>query len=309
MQHRIPLLAALALMLASLFWAGNAVVGRGVIELIPPMALSFWRWVVAFLVILPFALPRIQQSAPTLRANWGKLFVLAFLSTTMFNTLLYIAAHTTTAINISLINALMPIGIGIMAYVALGSRLSRNQLLGLLVAMPGVVMIITEGRLSVLLGLQFRPGDLLMITAVMSWAIYTVLLQRFQIRLDPLVLLTALIAMALPITLAFYVIEWFLLRQPFTPSREVILAILYVGIFPSLGSYLGWNYGVTAMGSNRAAMFIYLLPVFSAALSITFLGERLYTYHAVGALLLLIGLYLSTWADARARRKRYGPTP
>ncbi len=298
-QRQLTILAPLALVMAALFWAGNAVVGRGVIDLIPPMALSFWRWVIAFLVILPFAMPHLREAAPTLRNNVGKLFVLAFLSAGMFNTILYLAAHTTTAVNITLVGATMPIVIGAIGFLILGTRLSRSQTLGLAIAIPGLLVIISEGRPSTLLELQFRAGDLLMLLAVTSWGLYSVLLQRFGIRLHPVVLLTAIVALALPVALTFYTIEWLILRQGFVLDRSLVLALMYVGVFPSLGAYLGWNYGVSILGPARASMFIYLLPVFGAALSIAFLGEHLEIFHGIGALLILIGLYLSTWVHRR----------
>jgi len=300
------LLAMGALLVAALFWAGNAVMARGMVGTLPPMAMSFWRWVLAFCILLPFAWPHLRKAWPVIRKNWGILALLAFLSAGIFNTLLYLAAQTTTAVNITLVNASMPIFISIIAFVLNGERLSRNQTLGICIALPGTVIIISRGSLEVLTSIGVNPGDLIMVLAISCWGLYSVLLKGMKIQLHPLALLITIIALALPMVFMAYLAE-LSMGHGFTPGLELLPAFLYIGIFPSIFSYLGWNHGVATLGPARASMFIYMMPVFGAVLAVVFLGERLYGYHAIGAILVLIGLYLATWASAGGGKPTIGP--
>lgn len=299
-NQRRELLACGALVAAVLFWAGNAVLGRGVVGEIPPVALSFWRWVAALALLLPLSWRHLRSSLPAIRQHLGLLTVLGVLSAGLFNTLLYGAAVTTSAINITLINASMPIVIALTAWLTATETLTRRQALGLGIALPGVIVVVAQGSLERLAALSLAPGDLLMVLAITSWAIYSVLLRRHPLGLHPLVLLTALVSLALPFILACYLAE-LALGITYTPQAGHIPALLYVAVFPSILSYLGWNYGVQVIGPGRAGMFMYLMPLFAAALALPLLGERLHGYHGVGAVLILLGLYLAT-LGARTRR-------
>lgn len=297
--RRRELLACVALVFTALFWAGNAVTARGVAEAIPPMALSFWRWVLAFLILLPLSWPHLRKTWPLILRHWRLMTLLGLLSAGLFNTLLYLAAQTTSAVNITLVNSTMPIFIGIIAFLVNGERLTSRQILGICIAMFGTLAIISRGSAAVLLSVGINPGDLLMVVAICCWGLYSVLLKRMKIPIHPLALLTVLIGLALPMVFLFYAGE-LAMGYRFSLTPEVLLAMAYVGIFPSVLSYLGWNHGVFVLGPARASMFVYLIPVFGAALAVAFLDEQLYLYHAVGAALILMGLYLATWANAGA---------
>lgn len=292
-ETRQELLACTALVFATLFWAGNAVTARGLVGEVPPMALSFWRWALAFLLLAPFALPHLRQALPTICTYWRRFALLAFLSAGAFNTLLYLAAQTTTAVNINLVTAAMPVFVGVFAFAIGRERLRQRQVLGIFITVPGTLLVISQGSLDVLLAIAFRPGDLWMLLAVSCWALYSVLLRRLHPNLHPLALLLVIITMALPMVLSAYLLE-LALGYHFTPSLQTLPPLLYVAIFPSILSYLGWNYGVSVLGPARSSMFMYLLPVFGAVLAMLFLGERLEVYHAMGAVLILWGLYLAT---------------
>lgn len=294
------LLACVALSFTSLFWAGNAVVARAVSVDVPPMALSFWRWVVAFLVLLPFAWPHLRVALPIARRHWRLMTLLAFLSAGIFNTLLYLAAQVTTAVNITLVNSTMPIFIAIIAFLMTGARLSRPQVLGIGTALAGTLVIIGRGSLDVLLSIGINPGDLLMVVAVACWGVYSVLLKRMNVNIHPLALITVIIGLALPMVFVFYLGELGL-GYRMDVGIEALMAIAYVGIFPSVLSYMGWNHGVAVLGPSRASMFVYLIPVLGAILALVFLGERLHGYHWAGALLILLGLYLASLAGAATR--------
>lgn len=281
------------LTLTAAFWAGNAVVARASVGDIPPLALSFWRWALALLVVLPFGLRPLWRQRDVLRRHWPRLWVLAALSVGAFNTLLYLAAQSTSALNIALVNSNMPIGVAILAWLILGQPLSRLRALGIAAALGGVLFVITRGDWRTLVELSFAPGDLLMVAAILCWGSFSVLMRRFALPLHPLAFLTGQIALGLTVILPFYLLE-LALGGGFEPQPRVLAVIGYVAVFPGLLAYAFWNHGVARVGPARAAMFIYLVPVFAAVLAVAFLGERLQPFHAVGGGLILVGLWFAT---------------
>lgn len=288
-----PWTAYAGLTLTALFWAGNAVLARGVAGEIPPVALSFWRWVLALAVLLPFGLPRVYRQRQVLRRHWRSMLLLAALSVGAFNTLLYLAAQTTTAINIALLNATLPIIVALLAWLVLRMPVEARQGWGIALALAGMLLIVTRAEITNLTGLAFRPGDLIMLCAITSWAFYTVLMRRQALPLDPLAFLTAQIAFGLPVILPFYLLELALVGG-FTLQAEHLPAIGYVAVFAGILAYAFWNYGTRRVGPPRAAMFMYLVPVFAALLAGVLLDERLQGFHAAGGALILAGLWLAT---------------
>lgn len=288
------------LVLTTLFWAGNAVIARAVIHEIPPFALSFWRWALALVIILPFGLPQLRGHWPLIRANWRQLLLLCALSVGGYNTLLYLAAHTTTAVNITLVNATSPMLITLLAWGILRQPVTARQLLGIALAVAGILVIVTQGRLAVLTTLDFRRGDLIMVGAVSIWALYSVLLRRHSDLLLPipqLGFLTLTILGGLPLILPFYLGEM-VFGKAFFPSTESLPTLVAIAVFPGILAYALWNHGVAVLGPSRTGMFIYLMPLFAAVLASVFLDEYLQGFHVGGGLLILGGLYLAT----RSRR-------
>ncbi len=293
-QHNRPVWHAyLGLTLTALFWAGNAVVARGVVGEIPPLALSFWRWALAFVLLLPFGLPRVLRQREVVRQRWGSLLALAAFSVGAFNTLLYLSAQTTTAVNITLINSTIPVVVALLAWVILGDRIRPIQAIGILLALGGMLVIVAKGRWQTLAGLEFQPGDLIMIAAVSSWGLFSVLLRRQAVPLDPLAFLTVQVGMGVLVILPFYLLD-LMLSGGFTMRMGLLPPFIYVAVFPGLLAYAFWNFGVHRVGPSKAAMFMYLNPVFAAFLAFFFLGEKLTAFHLVGGLLILAGLYLTT---------------
>ncbi len=287
-------LAYIGLVLTPLFWAGNAVVAKGAIDSIPPLSMSFWRWVIALAVILPFGLPGILRHRRVIRQYLGSMLVLATFSVAAFNSLLYYAAITTSATNIALINATIPIFIALLAWLLLGDRTRPVQILGILLAVLGILIVVARGRLSVLTQLQAQPGDLIMVAAVFSWGLFSVLLRRQAVPLPALTFLTIQIALGTLVILPFYLIELMFFKGGFEVGRDTIMPLLYFAFFPGILAYAFWNHGVHQVGPARAAMFMYLTPVFASILAGVFLGERLGMFHIVGGLLILAGLFLAT---------------
>ena len=302
---RIPGLAYIGLVLTPLFWAGNADVARGTVENIPPLSMSFWRWVIALAILLPFGLPGIWRHRDVIRQRFGSMLALATFSVGAFNTLLYLAATTTTATNIALINATIPIFVALLAWILLGDRTRPVQAFGIALAITGIVTVIARGDLSVLTSLQAQPGDLIMVAAVFSWGLFSVLLRRQAVPLPALTFLTTQILLGTLVVLPFYLTDLLFFSGGFELSQSTAMPLLYFAIFPGILAYGFWNHGVHKIGPARAAIFMYLTPVFASVLAGIFLAESLGLFHVIGGALILAGLVLAT----QTRKHTHYPTP
>ncbi|MEA1080358.1 DMT family transporter [Marinobacter qingdaonensis] len=301
---KLPGLAYVGLVLTPLFWAGNAVVARGTVDAIPPLSMAFWRWVIALAILLPFGLPGIWRHRQIIRQRLGSMLALATFSVGAFNSLLYLAANTTTATNIALINATIPIFVALMSWLLLGDRTRPIQALGIALAVTGIVTVVARGDLAVLTGLQAQPGDLIMVAAVFSWGLFSVLLRRQAVPLPALTFLTTQILLGVLVILPFYLTDLLAFSGGFELSGATLAPLLYFAIFPGILAYAFWNHGVHAIGPSRAAIFMYLTPVFASILAGIFLGETLGRFHVIGGLLILSGLILATRAGRTALADR-----
>jgi len=283
------------LLIAVLCWSGNALVGRAFHDSIPPLSLSFWRWVLATSLLLPFVAKGIWAHRATLRAAGWRLPVLAAMGIASYNSLLYTAAQSTEAINLTLVNTCLPLATFIGAGFLLGEWPLRRAWFGMAVAAGGLLYLISRGSWQTFASLSFQRGDLIMLLAVLAWALYTLLLRRWarHLLVPPLVLLGVLMLLGLPLILPFYLLELGRVGGfALTPSN--LAAIGYTAVFASLVAYVGWNHGVKIVGAGRAAMVMYLMPVFTALLGWLLLGEALRTFHWIGGALIFAGLLLAT---------------
>ncbi|AWK98814.1 DMT family transporter [Stutzerimonas stutzeri] len=283
------------LLIAVLCWSGNALVGRAFHDSIPPLSLSFWRWVLATSLLLPFVAKGIWTHRATLRAAGWRLPVLAAMGIASYNALLYTAAQSTEAINLTLVNTCLPLATFIGAGFLLGEWPLRRAWFGMAVAAGGLLYLISRGSWQTFASLSFQRGDLIMLLAVLAWALYTLLLRRWarHLLVPPLVLLGVLMLLGLPLILPFYLLELGRVGGfALTPSN--LAAIGYTAVFASLVAYVGWNHGVKIVGAGRAAMVMYLMPVFTALLGWLLLGEALRTFHWIGGALIFAGLLLAT---------------
>lgn len=290
MIQRMP--AWLLLSLASLFWAGNFVLGRGMRGHVPAVAFAFWRWAIAFLLLLPFTWRGLWERRRILLASWGTVLVLGILGVGNFNTLVYVGLQHTTATNAVLLNAACPAFIAAIAFVSRQGRASPAQLAGIALSLAGVAVILARGDLETLRAVHFNPGDVWVLAAVLSWSIYTVALVRRPAGVEPLVLLSAFILAGVAWIAPFYAHE---AAQGAVVHLDLRTAgaVLYVAVFASILAYAFWNAGVAALGPTRAGVFTNLLPAFGAILSVVVLGERFQLFHAAGIALILAGVYLA----------------
>ncbi len=296
---RIPGLAYIGLVLTPLFWAGNAVVAKGTVAHIPPLSMSFWRWVIALAILLPFGFPGLWRQRHVVRQYLGSMLALATFSVAAFNSLLYFAAITTTATNIALLNSTIPIFVALLSWVLLGDRTRPVQALGIGLAILGILAVVARGDLSVLTGLQAQPGDLIMVAAVFSWGLFSVLLRRQAVPLPALAFLTAQILLGTLVILPFFLVDVLFVSGGFELSQSTVLPLLYFAIFPGILAYAFWNHGVHKIGPANAAIFMYLTPVFASVLASVFLGESLGLFHIIGGVLILAGLLLATRAGQK----------
>ena len=280
----------LLLTLVPLFWGGNAVVGRGMTEFISPITLAWTRWTVAFLLILPFALPSVRRDWQTIRSSWKMLLLLSLLGITIFNTLFYLALQTTQAINAALMQSAGPAVIVLLSWWWFGERTNQRQWLGLSLCFIGVGLVLFQGSWEVLQKFELVPGDLWLLPAVLAYASYTTLL-----RIKPAISLMSFLAVTFALGGSMLIppmlLEWFWVGLP-QGSLQLAWAVGYVSIFPSILAFLFWNRGVELIGPNSGGLFINLVPVFASLLAIIFLGENFQWYHAGGMLLVLSGMLL-----------------
>lgn len=289
----------LLLALATLFWAGNFIVGRAILTETPPIALAFWRWTLALIPILWLGWRHwdLKAEAALIRAHWPLIVLLAFFGITCFNTFVYFGLRTTTSVNALLLQSAMPLLILVVCFLIYGERPRLLQLLGVLLSLGGVVFIATEGHLGALLQMQINIGDLWILAAVVAYAFYSALL-RNKPKLHPLSFLAITFLIGTGILLPFYLHEH-ASGQVMTLSMQNMAALAYLVIFPSFLSYLFFNRGVELLGAARASLFIHLIPVFGALLAMIFLSEMPETFHLAGAACIAAGLVIASVKSKR----------
>ncbi|MBO9694878.1 MAG: DMT family transporter [Sphingopyxis sp.] len=279
------------LTMTALFWAGNSVVGRAARDLVPPAALSFWRWTLALALLLPLAWPHLRRDWPVLRAHWPIMAILGALGIGAFNTLLYTGLQTTTALNSMLIQSAQPALILIVGGLVMRDRTSARQVVGVLVSLAGVLVVIARGDPALLVGLRLNAGDAIIAFAVLLWALYSVLLRR-RPPVHPLSFLAASIMVGLVVIAPAYLAE-IATGRFIVPKAGSALAIAYVSIFPSFLAYLFFNRGVELIGSAATAQYMNVMPLMGAGLAMLFLGETLHLFHVAGLALVVAGIWVA----------------
>ena len=278
--------------LAVLFWAGNFVLGRAFHSDIPPIALAFWRWAVASLLIIGPAFRHLRRDRAEIVRHWPAVLLLSGLGIAAFNTLAYTGLQYTQAINAFLIQSLMPVLIVALSFLVFRERIHALQALGICISLAGAAAIIAQGDLQVLLHLTFNRGDLFVATAILCYAGYSVMLRK-RPQVHPLSFIAATFWIGTIILCPLYLWEHLNVRT--MPLDWLSFTVVgYVAVFPSIVSYLCFNRGIELIGANRAGLFIHLMPVFGSLMAIVFLGEIFLWYHAVGIALIAVGIYLAT---------------
>ena len=280
------------LSITALCWAGNAIVGRLAAGQIPPVTLSFLRWSLAFLIILPMAWKHLKHDWPTIRASLGLMIFISVTGIAAFNTLQYWALEHTTALNTLLLQSAVPLFVAVWSLFLLGVRLTLAQAIGVALSLTGVLVILLHGDLTALAGIAFNKGDLIFTVALVIFGLYSVLtLKRPKIHSLSFVGFTFGCGAACLIPLL--VVE--LLSRPVMQLNTAnLLSTFYVAVFPSTVAYLCFNRGVQLIGANRAAPFFHVVPLFGSAMAIVFLGERPQLFHVIGFVLVLTGVFVAS---------------
>ena len=282
-----------------LFWAGNWVIARALRFDAPPVALAFWRWLTALIILSPFAYTHLRRQWHLIAGSWRVLCLLGLLATVFQHIPVYIGVSQTTATNSALLNSVTPVLIFMLSHVLVGERLSIPQALGVIISLSGVVVILTGGDPLVLTTLQLNRGDLWVLLATLAWAIYTVCLRWRPAELNQLAMLWVISAAGVCAMVPLYAWE-IASGRTLNPTMPVVAAIAYIGAFSTVVAYVFWNRAVQQVGPSRAGPFMYLMLVYTPLLAIVFLGERLYLYHLVGCVLILGGIALTARGDARS---------
>ena len=288
----------LLLVLTILFWAGNFNLARAIHADVPPLGLSFWRWAVAALILLPFAWGSMRAALPLAREHWRLVLALAVLGIAGFNSLVYVGLQTTTATNGVLLQSVTPITMILLAGLVLHEKSTLAQWAGIGVSLVGVLVIITKADWQVLQQLAFNRGDMWIVLATLDWSLYTVLLRKLPQGLRGTPILGFSITLGALAILPLYVYES-VTFQTMPVTAVSVASIAYVAVFPSLLSYMFWNHATQKLGVNRTGQFSHLMPVFGILLATLLLGEHLQLYHALGMLLVAAGLVLTNKTTGR----------
>ena len=283
--------AWILLVLVNLFWAGNIVVGRAVAGQVPPVTLAFWRWTGAFVLGLALAWPHLRRDWPQLVLQWRLMLVLAFTGIATYNTMCYIGLQYTTAINVLLLQSVIPVVILVWAYALFGERPSAAQALGIAVSLTGVAAIASGGSLDTLLHLSLNRGDAWILVALVINSVYAPLLRR-RPPVHPMSFLVA--AMGLGVAMMLPAYAWELAQGAVIRAGWTSWAALaYTAVLPSFVAYLFFNRAIELIGSARAGQSVHLMPLMGIMLAVGFLGERFYAYHAAGIILIGAGIFLA----------------
>lgn len=276
-------------LLATLIWSGNFVAARALGDHVPAVQTAFFRWLIALVVLAPFALRQVRRQRAQIRAHLGRLTLAGLLGVTLFNTLIYLAAHTTPATNLAMIAAVAPVLMVLFAR----QRPRPRQAVGLALAFFGVLALVSDGSPAALLGLDFSTGDLLMLAGVATFAGYSVLLRGGVGELAPVVVLFSTVVIGLAVLVPCYVLS-LVLEGGFQPTASTTATLLYIGVLSSALAFFAWNRALALAGPDRSGAVYYLQPLLVALLSFALLGEALTSGQLLAMIPLLAGVVLGS---------------
>jgi drug/metabolite transporter (DMT)-like permease len=281
------------LFLAPSLFASNMLIARATADLVPPVALAFWRWAVTLAIVLPMTAVPLWRSRRALAREWLQFLVLGALGMGVCGAFVYIGADTASATNIGLIYASSPIMIIVLASLFGHERLNARQGLGILFSLIGVLTVISRGDLDALLALRFTEGDLWIITSAFAWAVYSLLLRYWRSSLPPMARFAATVACGVFVLAPAALWEGLNVGWPVL-NKETVGAVLFLAVFASFAAYQVYAMIQRSLGAGLASLMLYLSPIYLAILAFLLLGETLKPYHYVGAALVLPGIYLAT---------------
>jgi drug/metabolite transporter (DMT)-like permease len=276
-----------------LFWSGNFIVGRYIKDDISPLELAFFRWFFVSMFVFPYFVLHFKNIINTFKKHFKMLIFLSFLGITLFNTILYIGLSATHATNALIINSIVPLLILFLSYIILKQPISLYQTIGIIISTFGVLFLVLKGELSSIVMLEFNSGDIWIVVAAFTWALYSVMVKFKPKELNDFEYFTTIVLIGFLILSTVYFLSDFTPNRFATVLQENYPVFFYVSIFASLLSFYFWHNGINKIGASKTGQFTHLMPIFGSILAYIFLGEVLYYYHIVGMVLIAVGIYLS----------------
>lgn len=292
-KAKVRLGGYLAALAATVLWAGNFVVARGIAHEIPPIQLNFWRWTVALVCLIPLALPKLRADLPAMRRNLPYLTVMGLLGVAALNSFIYKAGQTTESLNMALLVPTAPIMIIVLSRIVYGEPFTPRRLGGVAVVLLGVAALVSRGDWRHIASVQFMPGDLWALAGAACFAFYSFLIRKRPADISIEGFNAAMFVLGLGLMLPFVVWEALVLPGPVWNAR-VVAGVCYAGIGCSFGAYLLWTKAIASIGPVLAGMVYYTLPLFTAIESVLLLGERVSLVHLLGGALIVSGIMLAT---------------
>ena len=293
MRKQSNFLAYIFLLLTVTFWAGNFIVGKfASLNDVPPFSLNFYRWFFAWLILAPFTLPEIIKKKDYIIKNYKLFIVLGVTSITIFNSVVYYSLNFTQVINGVLMISTIPVMILFISSILKIEKTNIFQIIGVILSFIGVIIIITKVDIEILKNLDFNKGDITMVIAMFSWALYSSLLKKQKYEISQISLLQVLMTFGLIFLMPIYFIEYqfgfrIIMDKPF------ILILSYVVLLPGLASFILWIKGISLIGANRSGVFLHLMPILSTVMAMIFFKEKFMFYHMLGACFIISGILLS----------------
>ena len=286
-------LAYLFLVLATLFWSGNFIVGKfATLFEIPPLTLNVFRWISVWFILIPFTYKEIYKNLPYIKKNWLVISFMGVITISTFNSVVYFALNYTQVINAVLMLAAIPAATIVLSSLMKIEKTNIFQILGLLLSIVGIGSIISNGEMQKIISLNFNKGDLWMLVCVITWSLYSTLLKKHKFKLSQFTLIQLMVSVGI----LFLIPQFFYEKSidlELNFNKAFFLILFYVVMFPAIAAYYCWQKGIEIIGPNRSTMFIQLMPLFSAVMAIIIFKEKFELYHFAGATFILSGIYLS----------------
>ncbi|MBT2663364.1 DMT family transporter [Bacillus sp. ISL-45] len=288
----------LLLVIAALFWGGNAVAGKFLAGSLPPVTISFTRLGIGVLIMSPVIIRLFKNERASLREHFKLLLFLAVTGVIGFNLLIYWAVNYTTAINATLLNSTSPLFIFLLSALLIGEKMELKYWISMAISMLGVLVVITHGSVERMLALQFNVGDLIMVLAVISWALYSIYIKKISGKLPSLAIFGFTLAIGFMLMIPAVAIELSIVPVG-TVGLEEWTALFYIGIFPSICSFLLWNRGVAMIGPSKASISLNLIPVFGTLFAFFVLGEVISVPQIIGGCLVFTGVFITSFSKKK----------
>ena len=290
--------AYLILILTTIFWSGNFIVGKAASTYeIPPFSLNFYRWFFAGLILLPFTFKELIEKKNYIFDNIVFFTILGVTSITIFNSIVYYSLYYTQVISGILMISTIPVWIIFISSILNIEKTNIFQIIGVIFSLTGVVFIVTKADLEIIKNLDFNKGDLSMVVAMFSWAVYSALLKSKKYEISQFAFLQVVIITGLIFLSPIYFIEMYL-GNVIVLGIPFVLTLTYVVFFPGLASFIFWIKGISIIGANRAGVFLHLMPIFGAIMAMIIFNEKFMYYHILGAIFIVAGITLSNKKNA-----------